>query len=404
MNQARQAFERFEKSDNWLPVLLLSLLGIGGTIGIVTVATDLQQDNVAAATESMYFLSGEMIGFGLAANRSNEPLKEHELSRVEVDGLAKIQGWGDGYTFVAGFNWSPSNALTKELQEESPERKLNLEELPIIKLLCWISDDKKSLLTTRLQPAPASETGLSVSRFAGARIISFEKGTDKQLITSEFEAFPEAPWESIVSMDEQGVAAKDLFAAHLDHISGKDLQVVDLNNLGSELKQMRDKKCFWVFERGGLSEEEVDRVGQNLLGEFSDVEQGWLETNFKMGFMIGLSKAATDHALTIYNEGQATDDRQGKLVIHGCSHFGDLGSAFDDSTIAFDTVVNAVNSEMEELGDDDSDQGPALAARTESLKNLIAEGDQFATLLHEMEEPFKAKIYKLKEAQPQTND
>ena len=60
---------------------------------------------------------------------------------------------------------------------------------------------------------------------------------------------------------------------------------------------------------------------------------------------------------------------------------------------------------MEETGGDGSDQGPALAARTESLKNLIAEGDQFATLLHEMDEPFKAKIYKLKkEAQPQTND
>lgn len=386
MNQARQAFERFEKSDSWLPVILLSLVGVGGTIGIVTFAANLGQGNLHIA-KSLFFNSGKLFGLGLIHHTDGRLLGDDDVSQVEIDGLAEVEGWGDGFTYVAAMDWTPKwvDAMASEMstvQHDSSGQLADELRLTDYKALCWISDDGLSLLVIILSTDFDENHQPIGSKIGNVQLLSIEADSDKYLITAEKEPSPEAPWESKVSMDlERKVKPQEIFAKHQEHIGGKALKKIPMDRLHKFMLESLQRKAFWLISRGGLLDEELDPYLAQVLGGTSDLDSSLVLMPMKLGLLAGISEQATAYALEAY---AGAELQENLIAIHPCSHYTELARTFD----------------LVELADVAMIEGPRLKAKTDELIQRI-ESEGLATLIHEMDQPFEAKIYKLNEVQEQ---
>ena len=404
MNQARQAFERFEKSDSWLPVIFLSLIGIGGTIGIVTLASRLTNDNVRLAT-NLFFSSGHMLGQATLHHTSGKPLGGDEITNVEIDGLAKIQGWGKGFSYIAAFDWTPTWAeafvAELELSEAIDESKAAELDGLALKALCWISDDERSLLVTLLA-TEVGESGPIGSQLTGVQILSIESETGKHLITADNDSLPEAPWESVVSLGKPGkVESEAMFTAHADHVAGKSLQKISTDQLGEfMLKELR-RKANWLIQRGGLTLSEIDGLLGAVIDTYEDYEpNSSLSLALKLGFMAGFSGQASMYALDSISDEVADGDL---VAIHPCSHFLELESAITVTQRPYAMELLMGEYDLSSVIDMAKQQGAGMTEETNKLIQRI-EAQEYTTLLSDIEKPFKAKIYKLNEEQGSEND
>jgi hypothetical protein len=391
VNQARKAFERFEKSDSWLPVILFSVFGAAATIACVVATQHLQLSS--KSSDQKLFLIGELIGRPLVTEptlfkRVSNPLPDLALQR-----FGKVEEWGNDFRFIEGYAWNPAWSRVPVSKEDEVSEKT----------YCWLSEDNLRLLV--LSTANGEEkSGKRLGELLSfAAIISVERGTERQFETTSVSFLPAAPWESLVSVEStSSLESAKLFEAHAKHVAGKELVPLRESELLSFLQKAVSRKAHWLIDRGGLNFAEAVSTSdalplvRTLLGSFER------RVVFSLGVRNGMAAQATALALAAYSKVAQVEDAFDFVVLHNCPSAIELEMQMNKSlarraALMDNRIPSALipPSQLAKMVDDATKNGIQLQSRVDELIAKL-ESDQYATKVYELTEPVAAKIYRLK--------
>ena len=382
MNQARRAFERFEKSDSWLPFILLSLLGVTATIACI-VATRGQR---TALGLDMCYLIGESMGKSIVLAPNLRELETEASSPVELKSLSDVEGWGNGFTFIEAFGW-----------DLNPEGKPSDTEESLLKSYCWLSEDQRKLLVLSMASYRNEKGKPSSEKLVGAKVVSEEKETGQYLETASTNYLPSAPWESLVSL-ENGTPIKpaDLFAAHGQHVADKELKEFRATELKKFLEQSIKRKAYWLVSRGGLSSQEIEfsLAGLKRSGTIAFTEKD--RAAYSLGVRGGMAQQATFLALAAYRETIQNDDLSDLVVLHKCPCAIELEMQVEGlgGVSALISKKPMSSERLARLVDEALIAGINLQTRVDEIVTKL-QSEQFASKVHQLDEPIEATIYKL---------
>lgn len=393
MNRARQAFEKFENSDSWLPVILLSLVAVVGTVVVVNVAHRLQGDTVRL-TGQLFFSLGKATGSRMVFEPTGRKLEDDEQTQQIINGLGGFAGWSEGYSFLGAYDWSPGRSAETIEARDGPGSEA----------FYWIGNGGCNLLETVINKESVGDgAGITGATVASAQVFSIEKGTGRRLITVTSRDLPDAPWESVVSLGRRivHVEPQDLFSAHAEHIAGQELDPIPLDDLSGLIRDSRRRKNLWLIERGGLSPQELSALFDGEDGPLAGVTSPRARTSMQLGVRCAIAEKATEYALKAYADVSQVQNVSRAVVVHNCLCPIELESQIrvqsakltEDSNSFYG--IKAPDEYLQEMIDEATENGIELRASADALVERL-ESEQVASKVQKLTQPVKATIYQLK--------
>ena len=352
LNSQQQLFSRFEKAGpSWLPIIVMSLIGLGLTVFAVEAVSKLTGEEFSQRQRRLYLLSRDVGLFEtLLFQVSN--VRPETLSELELERLAAAKSMIPELTFLGALVADPAFENADGTGRKRPASTSDDEERL---LYFWADESGTSVLLGQVDwlnaPSMRALAGTDQSgtdqsgtdqsgtdrqgtdqsgdlRLAGGLMFSRPKGSESRFLTTVAIA-GEVPIDrnevlANVNMTDSG-AIKGLLSQHLTRTQGTTLESVSPDGLDVFVQDFLNQRAFAFINRGGLTNQELTAPMMEIGDDIPEDVRRTIVLSFVLGWRNGVSKQFDQFVLerasrdVTLNEGTATGESGSNptlLILH----------------------------------------------------------------------------------------